>query len=217
MNNLGILTKAQGDPVAARNYYEESLVIFQEFGNRSGMADTLNNLGNVASSQGDYASARNYHEQSLELHRELDDQKGIGSALNNLGNVVAALGDFASARTCYAESLAIRHQIGDLRGLAGSLESLAILTAQTGTIPPAVGTDEGENAVSALRRAARLWGAAQALREAIGAPLGPVDQADQDQEMMSARQKMSEADWETAWEEGRKMTLEQAVEEALQG
>ena len=62
----------------------------------------------------------------------------------------------------------------------------------------------------------RLWRAAQALKAQIGAPLPPTDQDEVDQQVAVAREWLGEAEWTAAWEEGRAMTMEQAVADALQ-
>ena len=66
-------------------------------------------------------------------------------------------------------------------------------------------------------RAARLWGAAEALSEAIGLPLSHLDRSHPDYEglLSAARSQLDEAAWEAARAEGRAMTPEQAIEDAL--
>ena len=63
--------------------------------------------------------------------------------------------------------------------------------------------------------AARLWGAADSLRQAIGAPLSPVERARYEQEVTAARTQLEEEAFKAAWAEGRNMTPEQAL--ATQG
>ena len=67
-------------------------------------------------------------------------------------------------------------------------------------------------------RAARLWGTAEALGEAIGLTLSPLDRAHPDYEglLATVRSRLDEAAWEAAREEGRAMTPEEAVEYALE-
>jgi len=64
-------------------------------------------------------------------------------------------------------------------------------------------------------RLARLWGAAEALRETMGVDLSPVERYLLEPYIATARAQLNEAAWETAWAEGRQMTPEQAVEYAL--
>ena len=64
-------------------------------------------------------------------------------------------------------------------------------------------------------RAARLWGAAEALREEIGVPLQPEDRMVLDPYLATARSSLGEIAWQTALVEGRAMTPERAIEYAL--
>ena len=65
-------------------------------------------------------------------------------------------------------------------------------------------------------RAARLWGAAEALHEATGYPKDPISHAEMEPYLASGRSQIHEVVWEKAWEEGRTMTLEEAVSYALE-
>jgi tetratricopeptide (TPR) repeat protein len=218
LNNLGNVARVQGDYAAARAYHEQSLAIKREIGGRQGIANSLGNLGNVARAQGDYASARAYQEQSLAIKREIGDRQGIANSLNNLGIVTKDQGDYAAARACQEESLTIYREIGDRSGIALSLEAFAELafTATAAATVPAETARASENTEDDPHRAARLWGAAQALREQIGAPLEPTEQEEQARDAASARERLGEADWAAAWAEGRAMTQEQAIAYALE-
>ena len=68
----------------------------------------------------------------------------------------------------------------------------------------------------AAREGARLWGAAAALREEIGAPLPAHERRHYEEAQASARGRLDEAMWAAAWAEGRAMPLEQAVAYALE-
>jgi hypothetical protein len=66
-----------------------------------------------------------------------------------------------------------------------------------------------------FRRAARLVGAAATLREAIGAPLAPTEEAKLDNMIASAKEALGLLDWERMTDEGRALPLEQALTYAL--
>jgi predicted ATPase/DNA-binding SARP family transcriptional activator len=199
LGNLGIVAHEQGDYDSARSLLEASLEIFREMGDRHGIAYCLINLGEAAWSQGDYASARSLQEESLEIGRELGNMMGVAQSLGNLGNVAWSQGDYASARSLQEESLDIKRQLGDRRGIASSLEAFAGLNGK------------------AIKRekAARLWGAAERLREEIGSPLRPTDQEEQNGAAAAVRAAIGENAFAAAWAEGRIMTMEQAIEYAL--
>ncbi len=200
-NNLGAVTYEQGDFASARKLYEESLAEQRELGDRQGIAASLNNLGNVARAQGDFASARRLYEESLADYRELGDRQGIAESLNNLGRVACERGDLPATRALHEESLAIRRELGDRRGIAESLEGFADV-AFTSARPC---------------RAARIWGAAEQLRNVIGAPLPRSDCAPHERQVSAARVALGDdAAFDEAWREGRAMTPEQIFEYVLE-
>lgn len=67
----------------------------------------------------------------------------------------------------------------------------------------------------ALRWAAQLWGAAEALRETIDVPRLPVDRADYEQAVGAAHAQLEEEAFVVAWQEGRAMPLQQVIDDAL--
>jgi tetratricopeptide (TPR) repeat protein len=200
LNNLGNTVAEQGDYAAARALHEEGLAINRELNDRSGIAISLNNLGDFACEQGDHQAARSLYEEGLAIKRELGDRVGIAIALNGLGNVDAEQGDYLSARVRYEESLAIRRDLGNRRGIVYSLEGLAAVVAALG---------------SSLR-AARIWGAAERLREEFGAPLPPNERPRYDRRVAAVRAALrDEVAFVRAWQEGRALTIEQAIALAL--
>ncbi|HQR10946.1 MAG TPA: tetratricopeptide repeat protein [Casimicrobiaceae bacterium] len=202
LNNLGELAYAEGDYRAARTLYEESLAIKRELGQRWGIATSLDNLGNVASELGDYSRARTLHEEGLAIRREIGDRQGVATSLSNLGSVARNQGAHVAARTLYAESLAIRRELGERRGIAESLEGLAYVAS----------------ALASPDRAARIWAGAERLREEIGAPLQGKDRPRCEHQVAIARAAMGDdAAFNLAWQEGRAMSLEQVVQNALEG
>jgi hypothetical protein len=66
-----------------------------------------------------------------------------------------------------------------------------------------------------VERAVRRWGAAAALREAIGVPPEPNWRDDWEREIGATRAALGEAAFASAWEEGQALTLEEAVQYAL--
>ena len=129
------------------------------------------------------------------LYREMEHLEGMAEALCLLGKVEAARGDHAFARTFYEDSLAMAQEIGDKELIASGLEGLA-----------SVVTMQGERTW-----ATRLWGAAEALREAIDAPLQPIEWADYEQAVATVRDDLGEEAFASAWAEGRAMTAEQVL------
>jgi DNA-binding CsgD family transcriptional regulator len=137
------------------------------------------------------------------LLQALDHKQSLAWACLALGRVVQDQGDLGRAAALYRDSLAFFRDRGDPRGIAEGL-------ARVGQVV-AVGQP-----LAQLPRAARLWGAAAALRERIGAPLPPVDQREHEQVVERARTQLDAATWAAAWAEGRGLPLEQAIAAALE-
>jgi predicted ATPase/class 3 adenylate cyclase len=200
LNNLGNVASDQNDYATAHASYEASLALMRELGDPRGIANALNNLGRLASRGRDYAAARRFHEESLSIRQDLGERWGIASSLNNLGNVAYAQGDYAAARTLDQQSLELQHALGDRRGIAYTLESLAAVAHCLDY--PAV--------------AARIWGAAERLWSQLGSRPAPSDQSSDADVAEAARDATAnDAALKLSWEEGRAMTLQQAVDYAL--
>jgi predicted ATPase/DNA-binding SARP family transcriptional activator len=200
LNSLGVAAMDQRDYRRAQQLYEESLAIKRELGDERGIAGSLNNLGMVMSAQGDYEQAQRLYEESLAAHRRLGERFAVATVLGNLGAVALERGDPARARAHFAESLARFHELGDKDGIAECLEGLAVVAAR-------LGEDEGAGA----RRAARLCGAAEALRRAIGSPLIPMERARFEALLALARERLGDEDLAALRASGAAMALDEAV------
>ena len=185
----------QGDNKSARPFLEESLAIRRELGDKLGIAVTLNTLGEVARAEGDYAKARSLYEESTALAREIGTQEIISANLTNLGAVAYHEGDFASARSFYMEALAITQELGHKAGISFSLDGFAAIVMRQGE----------------TERAAQLAGAAEALREVIGFELETNELIFRNRYVAETRAALDEADFAAAYEQGRKLKLEEAV------
>jgi predicted ATPase/DNA-binding SARP family transcriptional activator/class 3 adenylate cyclase len=208
---LGEMYCSQGDPRSAQACLEESLTTWQQVGDVAGTAWSLHHLGMAADLEGDYVTADSLHQQSLSLRQELGDRWGIAESLHDLGRVALHCGDVERAAAWIRQSLLLYREQDRKKGVAVCLESLA--AAVTHSSPPAEGGARGEERSA---RAARLYGAAEALRETIGAPLPPANRPDRDRGIAAARATLGEAAFSAAWAEGRVMRVEQAIASALE-
>ena len=124
LTRAGHLADNLSDYAAAHAFFEESLAIRREFGDKGSIAAALNDLGWVAWHRNDYTVARVLSEESLAIWRELGDKEGIATSLHNLGQVADDQGNYAAAHTLYQESLDLRRALGDKRGIAYELGNL---------------------------------------------------------------------------------------------
>jgi tetratricopeptide (TPR) repeat protein len=200
LNQLGFTVYEQGDYTLARSLLGESLAILRGGGSQRFIADCLDFLGLAAYEQGDHAEARSLFEESLTFSRDGGNKWGIAARLGHLGRAAYVQGDYSAARSLHEECLTIWRELGYKRGIAQSLESFARLAAR------------GRE----WERAARLLGAAAALRDAIGAPPAPHRREEGERELDAARAALGEESFAASWAEGRAMPLEQAVAYALE-
>jgi predicted ATPase len=127
---LGLCRMAndQSDYAAARAFCEESQAIWQELGDRRGIALALDALGHVEPDEGWYEEARLTLEQSLSLYQELGDKHGIATSLDELAVVAHHQGDQILALILTEQSLALFQELGDKHGIASTLGSLGWIT-----------------------------------------------------------------------------------------
>ncbi|HET7090142.1 MAG TPA: tetratricopeptide repeat protein [Anaerolineae bacterium] len=185
----------QGDFERAAALFAKSLAQFQAQADTAGIASLLMYLGIAVSRCGDYGRAVALLEESVPLLRELGDGVGVARALHGLGTVAYHQGHFAEATALLKDSLTVSRERGARLEIAQCLEGLAS-TARAQGQP---------------ERAARLFGAAEALRGAIGAPLPPADRAGHERDAAAVRAQLGKAAFDAASAEGRAMTMEQAI------
>jgi predicted ATPase/DNA-binding SARP family transcriptional activator len=201
LGNLGWMALEQGKHKGARALLEEALAIGRKSGHREALASICHSLGELASAEGDYAGARVHFGEALATGRELESRDAVAEALHGLGKLASSQGDLAGARSLLGESLQMGRELGRLHKTVPCLEALATVCV-------------GERR---YEQAARVWGAAEALRERIGVPLPPPDQPDRESGVAALRAHLGEDAFFAAWAEGREMSWDEVVAYALEG
>lgn len=107
--------------------------------------------------------------------------------------------DYVEAYTCFHESLVIHKALEDKGAIAHNLTGIATVLF-----------DMGEH-----QKAVCLWGAADALREALS-PIPRSERDKYDQQVTRARAVLGDSAFAAAWEVGDAMTLQHAVAYALE-
>jgi hypothetical protein len=142
-------------------------------------------------------------EQSLALSRATGNQIRAAESLLELSRVAHRAGDDVRARGLVVECLELYRVHGHRSGIAHGLACLAGVAVATEPCP------------HGARRAARLFGAADALHAAYADLDRPHVHADHQRDMRSARAQLDAATWEVGWTEGRAMPLEHALAYAI--
>jgi len=160
---LGALATTQGDYPAAERFLEQSLSLYEELGDESGIAASLNALAISAQDRGDYLAAQSYLERSLACWRLLPDRLSIARCLHNLANVVKTRGDYPRARWALREAEDIFQQLGDRSGAAWSVNQLGDIAREQGNLGEA--RSLYQRALAAFQEAGDPWGSARSLAD----------------------------------------------------
>jgi predicted ATPase/DNA-binding XRE family transcriptional regulator len=231
---LGSTGYYRGDYAAAQARYEESLALFRGEGDEPSISVALNNLANIAKEQGRDAESVALYEESLVIKRRLGDSRGIAIALNNLGTMALAQGAYDRAATLGEEALGLLRDLGD-KDVTAAVDTVARAALQRGdtrraavlyqeglTVSGAAGDREliafcleGTGRVAAaegqMERAGTLYGAGDALRTVVGAPLSPAEQTQHAVSLEAARTALGRETFARAWGRGLEMDLEMAI------
>jgi diguanylate cyclase (GGDEF)-like protein len=198
-NLLGALANVEANYPESLANHEHSLAIGRQLGDPVEIAMAMANLGEVTSLSGQLARARELTEASLPTVREHGGSRPQLIVLINLGNIARREGNTAEAHRCLLEALPLARRVGDRYLLAWVLVSLGLVAVSDGRpeaeallrgglllrrdmgdregIAVALAAVAGLYASDRPHQAALLLGAAEALRQASGAPVPPADRA----------------------------------------
>jgi predicted ATPase/class 3 adenylate cyclase len=186
---------------AAENM-REAIEIYREIGDRQGMAQALWGAANVMWTQNppvdsaEFRAAGDNAREALAIFQEADNTFMIGWCTYTLALLDLRLDDLPMAHDRLAASLRIFRDAGDVTGYVLVLDALALHAQRTGD----------------LDRAARLSGAVSVLERRTGTGLNPPNRVALGFEPETLRQSPDTAQ---AWEDGMRLTADEAVAYAL--
>jgi len=160
---LGAFSTAQGDFGASSRFLEQSLEIYRELEDPSGIAISINAIAILARDRGDYTAATINFEKSLAYWRQIHDQFATARCLHNLGNVSKISGDYPRARMALTEAMQIFEDLGDRIGASWALNQLGDVEKDQGDLVAARALYQ--RALGAFRGAGDRWGAARSLAD----------------------------------------------------
>jgi predicted ATPase/DNA-binding CsgD family transcriptional regulator len=192
---LGEVAYFEGNAGEARVLLKQCLDMFKKMGVRTLIAEALRFLGLLDLYQGDADAGRTLLEESLYHAREIDNSRGIAWSQIWLARIAFARQQIGEARHLLEEALALALSVQDRLFITEGMEGLAIVVAAQGELIWAV----------------RLLGAAEALREAMDAPIAPIDRIWYENQVATLRQELGEASFLTSWRDGSSMAPQQAL------
>ncbi|MEX2458171.1 MAG: tetratricopeptide repeat protein [Actinomycetota bacterium] len=203
-NALGVLGRialSEGDLETASKRLDEAIAIARATGLKNFQAWWLQSRGEIAEREGDAARARELYREARSVAEELGNRRDAGRSLRLLAGVARGEGDHHRASSLLHEGLALQVEVGDAAGITETLEAIAGLLVVEGR----------------AELAARLLGATGAQREASRYARAPAEAASHEAELSAVREALPEADFERAWQEGKRLSLAQAVAVARRG
>jgi predicted ATPase/DNA-binding SARP family transcriptional activator len=232
-------TFRQNDPEKGIPYAKESLELAEALKDQSIAAYALNCMGVTQISNGDLIKAGRHLDQALLLYQNLDDKRGIARTVSNRALVLAYQSNFSGAIELLKDHLNLVENLEDVFTAAWyqfGLGSFQILHGEFehGVKPLKkglslycqidniyfigncmIGLAGAANGRHEPLQAARFFGAREAIHESVGSKLDSGLQPIYASLVAQTLAMLNESDFEAAWAEGRAMTLDQAVEYAL--
>jgi predicted ATPase/class 3 adenylate cyclase len=241
ISGMGSIVLAKGDFEQATKLYEEALAFGRDMGDLNAMAGRRYDLARVAWSKGDYDQAEKFYEETLAfVRREMQNRGAIAGILFELGEVAWAKGDLDLATERYEESQAIAREIGAKYTRAAAINGLGKIAGSRGEYERANSLHKEALAMlrgsghrwgalfslaaftmlTVLRQdmeaAAKLYGAMASFYSQIRFLMSALERDTHDRNLAAARAVLGEEAFAEAWADGQALTLEKAIEYALE-
>ncbi len=137
ITNLGVIYSNWGNVGAAEEKYREALAIYQQVGNKPGIAKIYSNIGLISRVRRDFDSSETHLNQALDIYKELNDRRGIASVLDRQGALFSQQRQLDIAEEKHTQALTIYRELGDIEGIADCLGNLGILYKTRGDLKAA--------------------------------------------------------------------------------
>jgi predicted ATPase/class 3 adenylate cyclase len=148
---------------------------------------------------GDPVRALSILREARRQFRQLDHAHFLALSNSEIAHIQRRSGEFSAAKSLYRETITHFQWFGSRAAIANQLECFAFIA----------------RAEEKWERAARLLGAAEALRELIGTEMLPREREEYEQEIAALKEQMDGTAFDLVWSQGRALSMDQAVEYAL--
>jgi predicted ATPase/DNA-binding XRE family transcriptional regulator len=199
LNGLGSVAHCNQQPDQAMVYQERALAIMREIGDRDGIAAILGNLGIGALMLGDHAQAARRGAESLAIYRELRSDLGMANGLGHLGRALVEQGRTDAAIPLLREGIHLAERLGNTWYVLTCVETFAAAAAHQ----------------RQWHLAARLYGAVDSICHTGEVVIAPFDQVLNEGYARRIQLAMGDDGYRRARDEGRAMSLNSAIAEAL--
>jgi tetratricopeptide (TPR) repeat protein len=232
----GRIELESGELIAAGTYLQQSALDFQESGDIWGQALSLNSLGSLYLQMGKLDQAQTECEKSLTLRESMRDQWGINSCYLNLGDIarlqnrsvqeifyyeksyelgqeMGLRGDMARAANCLGFAALHRNNVEEAKiRFSQSLKTYTEMKNTRGICECLAGCGGLAIAKGKTDSAVELLAAADSILKTNGIKMWRVDQIDFDAHLAIVRRSLQESEFTAAWNAGRVLSANEAVE-----
>jgi tetratricopeptide (TPR) repeat protein len=199
LSTAGLFLALNGDLNAAQKYLAESNALYEHLHMKPVISHLLSAYGQISLIRGDLKKARAYLQEHARASLELGSRQDYLWSRVRLGYVALCEGHLDEASHIFVECTREFKKDRNIIGVVFTLEGFAGLFSETGN----------------LARAARLIGWADSTREKISDHRPLLEQANIDKIVERSIIRMGKAKFSKAYDEGKKMLLEEAVMFAL--
>ena len=196
---LGHVARVGGEWDASANWHQRAEAGFREGGNTYGIAWAQYDRGLLARDRGDIPGAAELLRASLRDFRELDYAWAVAWSALGLATTLSARGQLAEARALLAEAHRTFTDLTDAKGVAQCDEALAYVSSEQ----------------AHYESAARLIGAAAALRARVAARQSETEQARTAALEQVLIRALGAQDADMLVHAGRTMSIQQATDLAV--
>jgi predicted ATPase/class 3 adenylate cyclase/DNA-binding CsgD family transcriptional regulator len=198
LSDMGYFLLVDNQIDKAEEHLDEANLLFQQL-NIRGRSQLLNAYGEIALRRGDFERALDYFQESARISNEIGSRINYLWSKGHCGFAELRAGAITEAYKIFAETAQEFQKDGSRIGVVYMMEGMSSFYITIGKAEPA----------------ARLIGWADRTRQEISDPRPKLEQADIDKVIAACIAKMGEAAFSGAHEEGKKLSLDEAVELAL--
>ena len=186
------------DPARSEELFTEAISCAERSGDQYCIAHIENNAGVYALEEGNIPAARSHFEEALRVSHAIGYVNHY-QPIVNLGEVLREEGDHEGARSKFQDGLRILRRVGDRSGIAGANLWLAYLAVDSGD----------------WHWATLLHGVAQAFMDQSGGVWQESEAHDREISINELRARLGDAEFERAYAEGKRLSIEEGFNIAL--
>jgi len=138
LNTLGVSYHARSNYTIALEYFQKSLVIREEIGDKESIPVLLSNIGSIYETLDNYPKALEYFQKSLVIFEEIGDKNRSAGSLTNIGTVYKNQGNYLLALEYVKKALLIDEEFGNNRGISIHLYNIGNIYSSLGNYPRAL-------------------------------------------------------------------------------